>query len=189
VSAPQVDAPQATPAARVPEAKPPVAAQPKTATAGEPPAAPPEAPVAPPPSAVSKTQLPARALPKSIREVRRLYVEEMPNALDDYIRAELARQMPDVLAVVFQKSQADAIMKGTAAESGGAGSRVTGGYLGLKDKATGAVSICDVGGTVQLWASAAGDKAPVIGVVSGGGPKKVAERLVGNLKKAMSPGK
>jgi hypothetical protein len=36
-----------------------------------------------------------------------------------------------------------------------------------------------------LWVLQAGDKAPLAGIQRGGGLKKVAERLVANLRKAM----
>jgi len=38
---------------------------------------------------------------------------------------------------------------------------------------------------VMLWASEAGDRSVFWGALKRGGPRKVAERLVGNLKKAI----
>jgi len=54
----------------------------------------------------------------------------------------------------------------------------------LHDTATGAVSIVDKAGTV-LWASEAGDRSLLLGPIKRGGPRKVADRLVHNLKKSM----
>ena len=79
---------------------------------------------------------------------------------------------------------ADAVMTGKGEDRRGAGSKATGGFLGIKDSVVGAVVIKDVHGTRELWASEAGDSTPVIGIVKRG-PRIVAERLVSNLKKAI----
>ena len=102
----------------------------------------------------------------SIREVKKLYIEKMPNDLDEYIKAEISRQMPGRLLVVLRQEDADAIMKGSATEN------------------RGSVTITDVRGTADLWVGEAGDKGLYLTKVHGGG-KKVAERLVSGLKKAM----
>jgi hypothetical protein len=54
----------------------------------------------------------------------------------------------------------------------------------LHDVATGAISIVDKAGTV-LWAGEAGDRSLLLGPVKRGGARKVADRLVHSLKKAM----
>ncbi|HSB16064.1 MAG TPA: hypothetical protein VLE22_16530 [Bryobacteraceae bacterium] len=58
-------------------------------------------------------------------------------------------------------------------------------WLGLHDIASGAVSLADKGGTVVLWSSEAGDRSIWWGALKRGGPRKVADRLVHNLKDAM----
>ncbi len=90
----------------------------------------------------------------------------MPNDLDEYIKAEISRQMPGRVLVVLRVEDADAIMKGTATER------------------RGSVTITDVRGTADLWVGEAGDKGLYLTKVHGG-EKKVAERLVSGLKKAM----
>ena len=147
-------------------------------------AVPVEATAAPPPS--PRPAAASRPVPKSVRDVHRIYVEEMPGDLDQFIKQEIARQMPERLVVALKKSDADAVMSGEGAQHKDTGSKVTGGYLGMKDTAFGAVTITDVQGSIQLWTSEAGDKSPFLGVVKRGGPRRVAERLVGNLKKALS---
>ena len=76
-------------------------------------------------------------------------------------------------------------MSGKEAGDDALGTKVTGGYLGMKDKAYGTASITDVNRSVLLWNSQAGDKTPIIGMMKHGGIKKVAERLVKDLRKAM----
>ena len=122
---------------------------------------------------------------RSIRSVRTLFIEPMSNHLDDYIRADIAKQMANRLTVVSRREDADAVMTGTTRKHGGAGARLTNGYLGAKDEFSGTVTVTDLSGTRVLWTSEAGDKATLIGILKRGGPKRVAERLVGKLRKAM----
>jgi len=110
--------------------------------------------------------------------MKRIYIEKMPSDLDQFIRAEIEKELRGRLTVVLVKEEADALMMGT-------GAQITGRYLGLHDNATGAVSVTDRTATVVLWSSEAGDRSLLLGPVKRGGPRKVAERLVNNLKKAL----
>jgi len=124
-------------------------------------------PVTQPPVEKEKPATPATASNiASIRDVKKLFIEKMPNDLDEYIKAEISRQMPGRVLVVLRVEDADAIMKGTATER------------------KGSVTITDVRGTADLWVGEAGDKGLYLTKVHGG-EKKVAERLVSGLKKAM----
>jgi tRNA A-37 threonylcarbamoyl transferase component Bud32 len=155
------------------------------------PAAP--APAPPPPVALPAAEPPAaapaptvhRTAPQSIRDVHKLYIEQMPEDLKEYVVEEISKQMRGRLLVVRRPEDADAIMSGRASADDGLGSKVTGGYLGMKDKANATASITDVSRNVMLWNSQAGDKTPILGMMRRGGVKKVAERLVSNLRKAM----
>ena len=118
--------------------------------------------------------------PRSIRGVRKLYVERMANRLDTYIVEEIRKQMPGRLEAVADRDDADAVMTGRSVKHGG--SRFTAGF---RDDYTGTVSVTGLDGENLLWESEAGDRKVVLGIVKHGGPKKVAERLVGSLKKAM----
>lgn len=102
----------------------------------------------------------------SIRDVKKLYIEKMPNNLDEYIKEEISRQMPGRLLIVLHPEDADAVMKGTATNR------------------SGNVTITDLRGTVELWVGEAGDKGIYLTKVHGG-EKKVAERLVSSLNKAL----
>ncbi len=119
----------------------------------------------------------------SLAFIHKLYIEPMPNDLDKYIRAEIFKQMPARLTVVTNKADAEAVMGGVSREHDSTASRITGRYLGLHDTATGEISI--VAGGAILWASEAGDRNMWVGALARGGERKVAGRLVHNLKKAM----
>ncbi len=142
--------------------------QPPASPPAVPPAAPPPTPPASqPPTNNDKPAVPANApVITSIRDVKRLYIEKMSNDLDEFIKAEISRQMPGRLLVVLNAQDADAIMKGSATNR------------------QGSVTIMDLRGTADLWVGEAGDKGLYLTKIHGG-EKKVAERLVSGLKKAM----
>jgi hypothetical protein len=127
-------------------------------------------PGSPPPPAEKKKDTPV-APPNapvitSIKEVKKLYIEKMANDLDEFIKAEISRQLPDRFVIVLRPEDADAIMKGTATDR------------------RGNVTITDIRGTAELWVGEAGDKGLYLTKIHGG-EKKVAERLVGSLKKVL----
>lgn len=162
---------------------------PKVASLASPAAAPPSTST---PPDVPRTQPKPTALqpaptqvPPSLKSVHKIYVEKMDNDLDQYIRAEFAKQMKNIV-VVLKKEDADAILTGVGDHKDGLGAAVTGRLLGLHDTATGSVSLIDKDGTVVMWSSEAGDRNLWLGILSRGGPRKVADRLVHDLKGAMS---
>ena len=124
------------------------------------------------------------ALP-SLRSIRRIYVDKMDNDLDQYIRAEIQKKFHGEIVVVLKPEAADAILAGVSEHQSGTKAAITGRYLGLHDTATGSVSLLDKSGTTVLWSSEAGDRSILFGSMKRGGPRKVADRLISNLKKAM----
>ena len=120
----------------------------------------------------------------SITQVRKLYVEKMKSNLDQYLRAELTKQLPGRFLLVVNKEEADALLVGTGEQKDGASAAITGRYLGLHDTASGAVSMVDKAGTV-LWASEAGDRTLLLGPFKRGGAREVASRLIQDLKKTL----
>jgi flagellar basal body-associated protein FliL len=121
----------------------------------------------------------------SLRAMKKLYIEKMPSELDQFIRAEITKELKDRIMMVLSKEEADAIMTGSGENRTGTGAQVTGRVLGLHDNSTGAITISDRTGSVVLWSSEAGDRSLFWGSVRRGGPRKVADRLVNNLKKAL----
>jgi hypothetical protein len=124
------------------------------------------------------------ALPH-LSAIKKIYIEKMDNDLDQYLRAEFVKQMSGKVTIVLRAEDADAILAGVSEENKGTGAKVTGRYLGLHDIATGTVSLLDKEGKVLLWSDEAGDRSLLFGVMRRGGQRKVADRLVKKLKKAM----
>jgi hypothetical protein len=122
---------------------------------------------------------------EALRSVRKIYIEKMPNDLDQYLRAEISKQFKGSVTVVLDKADADGILTGIDEEKKGTGAQITGRYLGLHDNATGTISLVDKAEKNILWTDEAGDRSLVFGVMKRGGQRKVADRLVSKLKKAM----
>lgn len=118
--------------------------------------------------------------------VRKIYIEKMSNNLDQYLRAEFGKQLRGRIEVVLEPKDADAILTGISDEEKGTGAKITGRYLGLHDVATGTISLLDRDRKTILWSDEAGDRSLMFGVMKRGGERKVADRLVGKLKKALT---
>ena len=125
----------------------------------------PEAGSGPPGTATAQT-VPAVT---NLKSVRRIYVEEMPNDLDQYIRAEILKELSGRVTVALDKVNADAILRA----------------VNLHDNASASITLVDREETVIFWASEAGDRRITIAALAGGGQRKAADRLVSSLKKAL----
>ena len=126
-----------------------------------------------------------QAAEPSLKAVRKVFIEKMDNDLDQYLRAEILKQFKGSLVVVLDAKDADGILAGVNQEQKGTGAKITGRYLGLHDVATGTISLLDKEGKTILWSDEAGDRSLIFGVMKRGGQRKVADRLIGKLKKAM----
>jgi hypothetical protein len=120
-----------------------------------------------------------------LRSIHKIYIDKLPNNLDQYLRAEFFKQMKGKLVVVLAEKDADAILTGISEEEKGTGAKITGRYLGLHDVATASLSMLDKERKEIIWSDEAGDRTLLFGVAHRGGERKVAERLVGKLKQAM----
>ncbi len=125
----------------------------------------------------------------SLAEIHKIYVVSMPNDLDQYVRAEFYKQMRGELIIVTDKSDADAVLGGVSESKNGLLDEVTGKYLNLHDTATGSLNLYDKTGKTILWSGEAGDRSLVFGTFRRGGERKVAERLVKDLKKQIQSDK
>lgn len=118
---------------------------------------------------------------KVISKGAAIFIEEMPQDLDGYIRAELfKKKIP--LKVVLAAEEATLIMMG-GGESDEKRKWHEGWLTTTRDHATGNVMIVDKASGQLLWASEAGDRSVWWGSLKRGGMRKVADRIVNNLKK------
>ena len=119
-----------------------------------------------------------------LKSIHKIFIDKMPNDLDQYLRAEFVKQLKTKITIVLDEKDADAILTGVSEEEKGTGAKITGRYLGLHDIATGTVSLVDKDRKNLLWSDEAGDRSLMFGVMKRGGERKVAERLVSKFKKA-----
>ena len=120
-----------------------------------------------------------------LRSVHKVFIEKMPNDLDQYLRAEFVKQFKGKVIVVLKKEDADGIITGIDDEQKGTAAKITGRYLGLHDTVNGTISLLDKTESAILWSDEAGDRNLFFGIAHRGGQRKVADRLVSKLKKAM----
>ena len=109
-----------------------------------------------------------------------VYIEEMEGDLDGYIRAEfIKKKVP--LKVVLDIEAAAFVLTGSATEEGNRSWHE--GWLTMeKDHNIGNAMLVRKETSELLWAGEAGDRSWFWGALKRGGPRKVAERLVDNLK-------
>jgi hypothetical protein len=75
----------------------------------------------------------------------------MPNDLDQYLRAEIAKQFRGRVVVVLKKEDADGIITGVNEEQKGTAAKITGRYVGLHDTVNGTISLLDKTESIILW--------------------------------------
>jgi hypothetical protein len=120
-----------------------------------------------------------------LKGIHKIYIDKLPNDLDQYLRSEFFKQMKGKVVVVLDEKDADGILTGIDEEKKGTGAEITGRYLGLHDNATASLSMVDKQRKQILWSDEAGDRSLFFSVAHRGGERKVADRLVSKLKKAM----
>src|ERR1039458_2331081 len=113
----------------------------------------------------------------TLAQMRRIFIEPMANDLHEYIGAEIQRQLGGRVQVASSKEQADTIMRGNGELR--SANAVTGKVLGVRRDQTASVTITDITGTSVLWTDEAGSRTILMGVIKKGGPRKLAENLVG----------
>jgi hypothetical protein len=106
-----------------------------------------------------------------LSNVRRIYIEKMADNLDQYLASSISSKMHGSVTVVLDKKDADAVMKGI-----NIGAQTT-------EKAT--VQLVDPGEHQVIWSGTAGDRTLMTLDISHGGQQKIADNLIGQLKKAM----
>ena len=107
----------------------------------------------------------------TLANVRKVYVEKMPDNLDEYLVSEISKKFHGSLTVVLDKAQADAVLHGV--------------NLGAQKTSNGTVQMVDPSGATVLWSGSANDRSMAFLDLKHGGQQKVASHLIDQLKKAM----
>ena len=123
---------------------------------------------------------PRQAIPRGAA----VFVENMPNGLDGFIRAALFdRQVP--LRVVLKREEAHLVIAGESTATQKTAWH-EGWLTGAKDKAEGNVMVFDRASRSLIMTAQAGDRSLLWGNLAKGGQRKVAERLVDKIKDNVS---
>jgi hypothetical protein len=85
--------------------------------------------------------------------------------------------------IVTEESQADYVMTGSSQETGENKWYHT--VFGGKDKNESSIALVSVKDKTVVWAGEAGDRSLWWGSLARGGQRKVADRLIGQFKKAL----
>ena len=111
----------------------------------------------------------------------KVYIEEMENDLDGFLRAEMVkRKVP--LKIILSPEEADYVITGNLVIQEKR-SWHEGWLSAEKDHNIANIMVVDPKTKEMLWASEAGDRSWFWGALKRGGPRKTAERLAKNLKK------
>jgi len=130
------------------------------------PVAPPAASTPPPSPETSAPPVPAARI-LSLKDVKTVFVEAMPNNLDKFLRDEIVKQLSGRMVVTAVKKDADAILTAARATPGSP-----------------AVSLTDPSGSTVLWSEEAEDRNVLFRAIKRGGPGRLADRLIAKLKLA-----
>lgn len=121
---------------------------------------------------------------KRIPRNAKLFIEDMDHDLDGYIKAEIVKKKVP-LDVVLKREEAEFIMTGSATDE--ERRKWHEGWLTQeRDKTAGNIMVIDTKAQRMIWASEGGDRSIWWGALKRGGHRKVADRLVNNLKKAIA---
>lgn len=107
----------------------------------------------------------------TLSNVRKIYIEKMADNLDQYLASAISKKFHGAVTVVLASSEADAILKGV--------------NIGVQTSTQATVQLIDPAGKQILWSGTAGDRGWTTLKVTHGGKEKVADHLIGELKKAM----
>lgn len=109
----------------------------------------------------------------------KMFIAPMENGLDGFIAPEIVKKKIP-LVVVTEETQADYILTGASLK---ADDHWYNTVFGGKDKNEGNVRLLNVKTKEMIWAGEAGDRSLWWGNLKRGGERKVADRIVEQLKK------
>jgi hypothetical protein len=112
----------------------------------------------------------------------KIFIAKMEGNLDGFIPPEIQRQKVP-LTVVLDEKDADYILTGMSQKAGSAWYDViAGGVIAGKDKIEANVQLVSVRDRKLVWSGEAGDRSVLFGALRRGGERKVAERIVKDMK-------
>jgi hypothetical protein len=118
----------------------------------------------------------------SIPSGSRLFIAKMEGGLDGFIPPEMHKHKVP-FAVVLDDKDADFVLTGVSQKAGSAWYDVlAGGVIAGKDKFEANVQLVSVKEKKLVWSAEAGDRSVLLGAFRRGGQRKIAERIVKQMK-------
>lgn len=114
----------------------------------------------------------------------RVFITPMNNGLDGFIKAEVFRQKLPV-TITLKDSESDFVLTGTMVSKEGSQKwfHYLTGTAGTSDSAQASLSLIKTSDESLVWSGDAGDRSIWWGMLKKKGERKVAQRLVAQLKK------
>jgi hypothetical protein len=109
----------------------------------------------------------------------KVFIAEMEGKLDGFLSPEIIKQKLPI-SVVLDEKEADFVLAGASIKADDKWYHVA---FGGKDKNEGNVRLLDVKAKTMVWAGEAGDRSLWYGSFRRGGERKVAERIIKQMKK------
>lgn len=109
----------------------------------------------------------------------KIYIAPMQGELDGFIAPEIVKQKLPI-KVVLEEKDADFVLAGASIKADDKWYHVA---FGGKDKNEGNVRLLNVREKSMIWAGEAGDRSLIYGGFKRGGERKIAERIVRQMKK------
>jgi hypothetical protein len=109
----------------------------------------------------------------------KIFITPMEGQLDGFIAPEIIKQKLPI-SVVLSENEADFVLVGASIKADDKWYHVA---FGGKDKNEGNVRLLNVKEKSMVWAGEAGDRSLIYGGFKRGGERKVAERIVKQMKK------
>jgi serine/threonine-protein kinase len=116
-------------------------------------------------------------------EARSLFVECEQPEIRDAVRDEFQKQLGSRIKLMDARTGADVVMKVTLTSPNG---WAVSGVLGPKDRAQVRATVLEPVTGSTLWEQGAGDHKPIVGIIQGDSLKRLASRIVKELKDAVS---
>ena len=122
----------------------------------------------------------------SLRDIRTIFVEQMPGQLDELIRDEIARQLSGRLEVARTRGSADALLTVEVADQKGGAISGAGRLFGMKDKTRITTKVLDRTTRSVVWMQETGDRKAIVGAFQSDTTRRLAARVVKEIKDAVN---
>ena len=133
---------------------------------------------------VAAAQQPTKSIPRGSK----IFITPMEKNLDGFLTAEIQKQKLPI-EIVLKQEDAQYVLTGLSQMTGSHwAEQVATSIFGGKDKFEAECKLVTADGKALIWAGEAGDRSIVFGALRRGGQRKVAERLMKQMRESLFQG-